>query len=209
MKYSLDFRASELGPASRVEFPDFSPETWSLIEDFMSFSGDAHSTRFARELSSYKTSFQFLNSGRIRNVGTLPDDEAFSTFLHKYRPIVLKKERTEFTKICSVLVKQISHPLFTQVVKAWKEEFSGKSLRKLFTLTQGNIDLIGQSFLETYLNAFEYHRDEGKRTSLSEFTSSFDPDARKGVVTILLIHKFSAVSRIREFICEIKRLKKK
>lgn len=173
----------------------------------MAFSDEAHQTRFAHELPSYKPSFQFTNSGIVRNAGIVPDEEALSTFLHKYRPIILQSEPTSFPNICSVLVCQINYPPFNQVVKEWQEEFSGKLLRELFSLKQGDILLTSQSFLNLYLNAFEYHRDERKRESLSDFASTFEPAARNGLITLLRTLKFSAVSRGREFIVELQRLR--
>lgn len=74
-------------------------------------------------------------------------------------------------------------------------------------MTQGDILLTGQAFLEDYLNAFEYHRDLGRRQKLSEFTSIFEPEARRGLITLLLMHKFSAVSRLRVFIRSMQRMR--
>ncbi len=207
MDFTISFPASETETASQINFPDFSPETWCLLTDFMAFSGEAHRTRFAKELTLYKPAFHFPNSGPVRNVGIVPDDEALSTFLHKYRPILLKKERTEFTSVCSVLMRHINHSPFTRMVKGWEAEFSGKLLRDIYTLKQGDIVLTGQTFLEQYLNAFEYHRDLEKRASLANFVSAFETDAQRGLITILLQLKFSAVSRLRITIEELERLK--
>jgi hypothetical protein len=206
-RFTIEFRASEIGPASKAEFPEFTADTLHLLSNFMAFSAEAHKTRFANELISYKPSFHLANSGMVRNAGVVPDDEALSTFLHKYRPIILHSEPTSFSNICSALVRHIKHPPFNQVVRGWQEEFSGKMLRELFTMKQGDILLTSQSFLNLYLNGFEYHRDERMRESLSAFASTFEPAARNGLVTLLLTLKFSAVSRLREFISELQRLR--
>jgi hypothetical protein len=64
----------------------------------------------------------------------------------------------------------------------------------------GDIVIIAQTFLENYLNAFEYHRDQKVRAKLAEFTRWFEPDARVGLVTLLLTMKFCAVSALREVV---------
>jgi len=158
-------------------------------------------------LGSFTVYFHFMNSGTIRNVGVVPDDEELSAFLHRYRPIILKKEPTEFTNVCSRLIRHINHPPFTRLVEAWKEQYSGKTLRQLCSMQQGDINLIGQAFLDTYLNAFEFHRNKGYRARLSAFAQTFEPEARRGLVTLLLTLKFCAVSSLRQMICELQRLK--
>jgi len=206
--FTLTFRESEFGPASTAEFQDFPHELWGIFSDFIRYSNSAHRTRFAKELSSYKTSFHIPNSGIIRNDGIVPDDEALSAFLHKYRPIILKNERTEFTNVCTHLIRHIENPTFTNVVKEWKREYSGKSIRDVCEIGQGDLLLTGESFLNTYLNAFEYHRDKKYRDKLATFQKSFAPEAQRGLVTLLLTFKFSAVCRLRKMIIQLQDLKR-
>jgi hypothetical protein len=207
MKYKLTFRDSTLGPASDVEFPDFSDELWELLAAFMSYSDDAHRTRFARELQNYKRSFHFANSGAVRSTGIVPDDEALSTFLHRYRPIILPSEPTEFTQVCSRLVRHVSHPIFTKLVGIWREQYSGKPIREMMSIQQGDLAPLGEAFLQQYLNAYEYHRDRKKRQRLAAFAQTFEPDARIGLITLLLTWKFCAVSNLLEFVRELRTLK--
>ena len=208
MKYKLTFAASELRPAFECEFEDFPAEKWQILLDFMSFSDEAHRTRFASELPTYKVSFHFTNSGVVRNAGRVPDEEALWAFLHKYRPILLKKEPTAFAQVCSIVVNHINHSSFTMLTREWKTQYSGKALREIMTIEQGDIVLIGQTFLDSYLNAFEYHRDRELRCKLADFTKWFEPEARIGLVTLLLTMKFCAVSELRRVIRELQALKR-
>jgi hypothetical protein len=180
---------------------------WDLLEAFMLHSDDAHRTRFARELQTYKPSFRFSNRGVVSNAGVVPDDEALSAFLHKYRPIILPSEPTEFRQVCSRLVRHVSNSTFTKLVDNWKDQYSGKPIAELVTMKQGDLSLLGDSFLQQYLNAYEYHRDKNKRARLVAFTNTFEPEARRGLITLLLQLKICAVSSLREFICDIKKMK--
>jgi hypothetical protein len=203
MNYKLTFQESEFGPATECEFSSFSPEDQQVLTDFMTFSDEAHRTRFANEIPSYKISFFFSNSGIVRNDGKIPDKEALSTFLHKYRPILLKSEKTEFTHVCSIVLKHINHPNLKKLARQWRAQYSGKMIREIATISQDDMSLISQTFLENYLNAFEYHRDSKLRKKLDGFTQKFEPDAQVGLVTLLLIMKFTAVSELRGFIRKI------
>jgi len=197
MKFVLCFRQSESNPAPYCVEGDLPAEAWATLSDFMAFSDDAHRTRFARELKSYKISLHLSPTGSVRNKGVVPDDEALSTFLHKYRPIMLQREPTEFRKVCAILVRYFDCQALRDMVKEWQREYSGKALREIFEMKQGDLLLTAESFLDGYLNAFEYHRDEKHRARLSAFTDMFEPDARKALVTFLLTFRFSAVSRMR------------
>lgn len=192
-----------------LTFPTFVEDDWVLFDDFITYSNDAHRTRFARELASYKPSFNFSNSGMVKNSGVVPDEEALVTFLHKYRPVILKKERTSFNNICSRLVLHIHNPGFTECVRQWRKEYSGAALREVFELKQGDIHLLGESFLDLYLNAFEFHRDKKKKEQLAVFEDKFTPEAKRGLVTLILICKFSSVSRLRFFLFDLLELKLK
>lgn len=200
MNFKFNFPASDFGSATEIEFADFNEEDWQLLDEFMVFSDEAHRTRFARELSSYKPFFRMTKTGQVRSTGILPEDETLWAFLHKYRPIILHKERTEFTKICGLLGRHINHPRFNRMLKQWRAEYSGKQLREICAMQQGDLMLTSKTFLDQYLNACEYHRDVEKRQALSGFAAVFDHDARKALVTLLLTFKFSAVSRLRGFI---------
>jgi hypothetical protein len=207
MNFIIRFPSNATSQVSEAQFPDFPLEAWDLLHEFIAFSNEAHKTRFARELGSYKPSFHFSNSGPIRNVGVVPDDEALSTFLLKYRPILLKKERTEFTRICNLLTRHVNHPSFTTMMKEIRDEYSGKALRLLCEFETDGVQLISQTFLESYLNAFEYHRDLQWRQKLEKFSMLFESNAKRGLVTLLLIYKFSAVSRLRNIIRDLERIK--
>jgi len=205
MKLKIAYSVSEPAEFYEVDFTPFTAETREVLSDFISYSDEAHRTRFAHELSSYKISFHLTNSGAVKNNGIVPDEEALSSFLHKYRPIMLKKEPTEFSKVCSLMVRHVAHPEFTKAIKSWKTEYSGKNLREICRMEQGDYLLTSQIFLENYLNAFEYHRDQKLRHRLSGFADTFEPAARRGLVTLLLTMKFSAVSRLRNITKEILR----
>ncbi len=193
------------GRLSQHKFPDFSPEHWRILNNFMSYSDEGHRSRFAHELADYKVSFHFSNSGVIRNTGTLPDDETLCAFLHKYRPILLRSEPTSFMKVCSLIDRQVDFEPFSAHLKHLKEQYTGKVFKGLFSLQQADMSLLGETFLETYLNAFEYHRDENHKERLALFTKTFEPDARKGLLTLLLTSKFCAVSGIREFVSNLQK----
>lgn len=181
-------------------FPDFSPTQWRILNNFMSYSDEGHRSRFAHELASYKVSFHFANSGVISNIGTLPEDETLCAFLHKYRPILLRSEPTSFMNVCSLIDRHVNFKPFSAYLKHLKAQYTGKALNDVFSLKQADMSLLGETFLDTYLNAFEYHRDERHKERLAPFLETFEPDARKGLVTLLLTFKFCAVSGVREFV---------
>lgn len=190
-------------------FPDFDPEQWHILNNFMSYSDEGHRSRFAHELAGYKVSFHFANSGVISNLGTLPDDETLCAFLHKYRPILLRSEPTSFMNVCSLIERQVNFKPFTAHLKQFKEQYTGKVFKDVFSLKQADMSLLGEAFLDTYLNAFEYHRDERHKERLAPFLHTFEPDARKGLVTLLLTFKVCAVSGIREFIYNLQNARSK
>ena len=186
-----------------IECPPLTDELREVLREFIAYSDDAHRTRFARELKTYKISLHITNSGIVKNNGVVPDEEALSTFLHKYRPIILKSEPTEYCNVCTLLVRHISSPDFNRAIKSWKTEYSGKNLKNLCRMEQGDYLLTSQLFLENYLNAFEYHRDRQLHRKMEKISATLEPDAMRALVTLLMIIKFSAVSRLRQLVKSI------
>ena len=186
-----------------IRFPDFDEEDWRLLGDFLEYSDEAHRTRFMHELNSYQSSFHLRPDGHVRNAGVVPDDEALKSFLHLYRPIILKREPTSFINVRSLLARAIDHPHFRRSLKAWRAQFDGNVLRELCSLKHDELILTAESFLNLYLNAYEYHRDADKRERLSGFAAAFDPDARKALLVLLLKLKITAVSSLRSIVRQL------
>lgn len=206
MTTNLSIRISiQNGEHTTLSFPDFSTENWRILNNFMLYSGEAHRTRFAHELNDYKFSFNLGNGQPIKHDGKTPDDEAFYTFLHKYRPILLQSEPTSFMHVCSIIDRQVNAKLFSEWLKVVKSQFTGKINNNFFTFELDDMSLLNEPFLKAYLNGFEYHRDESHRERLGSFCNTFEADARRGLVTYQLIFKFCAVSQIRFFITNLKK----
>ena len=64
----------------------------------------------------------------------LPDWDDVTVFLHKFRPIGLQSENTNFNRFCNILAKELVHPYFRNLIDEQKEIYTGKRTQSMFQI---------------------------------------------------------------------------
>ena len=125
----------------------------------------------------------------------LPKDNDFAALLHCLRPFVLKKEPTNYYKISNLLSKNIQNPLIMGLLKEVRETWSGAAAASVMQVTAMTLkgendakqEIISDEFLYKRLNAYEYHSDVEKKTSIYTLHKYFPVEATKALLINLVI----------------------
>ena len=117
--------------------------------------------------------------------------------LHKMRPFLLNKEKTNFYKIAKVIKHRIRNKAIHSLVETIKSRFSGKDLSNTFQtfFYRGQEDMLinSENTFMKWLNAYEYHRDDEKRELLEEIDTVVPRTFSRSLFESLLIDKSNAV----------------
>ena len=129
-----------------------------------------------------------------------PTHEEVWLFLHKFRPIYLTTEPTNFHRICNLLNKHFDHPAFRNFIRIRKNEYSCRQITIGAPIRVGKWVINSDEFLDHYLNAHEYHRDQDKQRDIEGIRKVFPDEAQWALLCMLLICKAYAAKDVGRFI---------
>lgn len=171
-------------------------DVWNLLIEFLDYTDDLLKTKFVKDGMPASLNIKMQQKTDLKVSTKLPDWDDVTVFLHKFRPIGLESESTNFYKICNILSKELTHPHFRNLINEQRELYSGKRAQTAFKIQSNNVILNSEKVLYDWLNAFEYHRDKEKRQTIEELHQMFPLDASKVIFLGLLSDKTQAIYNI-------------
>lgn len=197
-KYELTFVAKETGENITLsgEFPD---NEWGPLEAFVQCAEEVISTNFIRNGHWGGLNIHWENSSM--NITTeLPPWDDVIVLLHKFRPLLLQNERTNFYVIHNVLAKKLNHPYFRSFLGQQREIYSGKTMQSMYQIFSNDVLINSEKVLFDWLNSHEYHREKGKQEFIASLHQMIPLDASRVIFLRLLTYKAVAVHNLAAFI---------
>jgi len=178
----------------------FQTEEWNRLHEFIQCADDLLNTKYVKSGMPAALNIKFEEGKGMVVSSSLPDWDDVIVFLHKFRPIGLQSEPTNFNKICSVLAKELNHPYFRNMIHEEKEKYSGKRMQSMFRIQSNDVVLNSERVLYDWLNSFEYHRDKEKKKFIESLHAMFPLNATKALFIGLLSDKTQAIYSVARLI---------
>lgn len=157
-----------------------------------------------------------------------PEHGSVVEVLHRLRPFVLEGETTYFLKAVNTLKSGVRDPRLKDFLKQYKDRFTGDDQKDVIRLYVFNVDssqidptrpldevleeysarhlqLNTEGALKLWLNAFEYHRDEDKRTEYVERTGGKPDEWALAVYRSLIAGKAEAILRYANLLATLEK----
>jgi len=182
--------------AQTVIAGEFSDLDWERLNDFVVYARELFDTKFVRNGMKSSLRIEGTPASKVKVSTELPDWEEVMAFLHRFRPILLQSESTNFYKICSLLSKEVANPDFRGMLDLQRDFFSGKHVREQFKLQSDDVLINSEQVLHNWLNGYEYHRDKEKREFIQSLHGMLPLDASKVIFIGLLTAKVQAVNNV-------------
>ena len=194
-EYQLTLTVKETGETVSLS-GRFQENEWNLLSDFLEYADDLLSTRFVRSGMRASLNIKWSRESGMVVYTQLPDWDDVIVFLHKFRPIGLQSESTNFYRICNLLAKRLAHPYFRSILDEQRKMYSGQRMQSVTQVRINDVLLNSEKFLNNWLNAFEYHRDKDKKKFIESLHEIFPLDASKVLLLQLLADKTQAIYNI-------------
>ena len=180
----------------------FQEDEWNSLNEFLEYAEELLKTKYVRDGIPAAMNIELgQNSGTVST--KLPNWDDVTVFLHKFRPIGLQSESTNFYRICNILNKELAHPHFRNLIGQQQEVYSGKRAESAFRILSNDVVLNSEKVLYDWLNSFEYHRDKEKRQFIESLHQMLPLDASKVLFLGLLADKVQAINNIAALISVI------
>jgi hypothetical protein len=191
--------------SSRVQFPE--GELTSLVA-FADAADELAAAGVMRQDLRVQIKIKFDVANGANFSGTLPDNDVISALLHRVRPFVLAKEPTSFLRIRNMLARRVDNAEMRKILDRQRDLFTGKDFQEqieIVTTTPVLRDVLNsdESF-HAWLNAFEYHRDAAKRTTIEQLCGVLGFEAARAIFVSMLLDKVKAIMNLAAIIrrCE-------
>lgn len=125
-----------------------------------------------------------------------PDDDQRAILLHRLRPLILQKEPYAFHIACSVISKSSTEPFLRQHIKNIRRDFRCEHFQEMMKLTHGDIVINSESGFASWLNGFEYHRDQDKANSISAQDDAIKITQLRPIFMLMAADKVKAIAAL-------------
>lgn len=180
----------------------FEEAEWQILQAYSEFTDELIETKLLKTGGSVSVSLSWTEaSGQISATTELPPDDEIIVLLHRLRPFLLQKERTNFLSVCSLLGKRLNNRMVRGYLKQVREYYTGKELQGRFRMViNDDILLNSDQALDLWLNAYEYHRDPEKREKMQELSQMISFDGAKGILLNVLLAKVRAILMLSQLV---------
>lgn len=198
-KYKIDLINDETGETVSLS-GELSDNEVKLLEAFVKYADEVWDSDFMKseERGQFKIQWEEKSGTTITTV--LPDWNQVIVFLHKFRPILLNDEKTNFYKIHNLLAKNLDHSNFRNSLGVQHERYSGKATQAEFQIRSNKVLLNSEKLLFDWLNAHEYHRDQDKQEFIDSLHQMIPLEVSKVIFLRLLIDKAIASINVADLI---------
>jgi hypothetical protein len=173
---------------------------WITLEDFCQFAEDLLKTDWVKNGMQSTLNIHMKEGEPIQFTTQLPIWNDVIVFLHKIRPFLLQKEKTNFYRIANYLYKTIDNSDIRSFIAEQRSRYSGKTTQKSIKITSNDVIINSEKVLIDWLNAYEYHHDKDKKTSIDELHRMIPLEASKVLFLQMLSDKVAAIYNVTGFI---------
>jgi hypothetical protein len=200
MAHKVGIRLSNSNSGDTTEqVIEFTENEWLQLQAYLREVKELQATRFAQQDSEVNLNLKWdKNVGITCSVAMPPLDEVLA-FLHRMRPLILKREPASFLKVRKMIeqkLKGAGNPLLAFSL----ELFQGESLEKQVVMKSNDKIINSEKMLFTWLNAHEYHHDHDKQEFLETLHKVLPLEWSRGVFVSFLIDKTKAIFMLASLI---------
>lgn len=196
-KYDISLTIDDTGETVSAS-GELSDEEVKILEAFVQEAEQVWQTDFIQtgEKGQFKIQWNEESGTQVETV--LPEWSQVIVFLHKFRPILLQNEKTNFYKLHNLLAKNLDQPLFRRSLSYQHELFSGKHNQAKFQFRSNKVLLNSEKVLFDWLNSHEYHREEEKQKFIESLHQMMPLNFSKVIFLGLLVDKAIASINIAD-----------
>ena len=145
-EYKLSLNVQETGEKIIVA-GELEDEEWELLEEYLQYATELINTKFVKNGMPSSLKLNWDRETGITTTTQLPPWDDVIVFLHKFRPLGLQSERTNFYKIFNLLSRENSHPYFRSLISEEHRTYSGKRLQSQFKVYSNEVLLNSEKLL--------------------------------------------------------------
>ncbi|ARC19794.1 hypothetical protein ABLB37_22800 [Vibrio parahaemolyticus] len=131
------------------------------------------------------------------------DFEALFACLHLSRPFILQKEPWSYNSVSGILGRVFSHHSeVKRELKGLRKIYSDGALSYYFDISIQEKSIFDESRFLSWLNSYQYHRDQDKSVLYDELKSSFSENGAHHIMLIRLHGKLQAIEQLTH-LCKV------
>jgi hypothetical protein len=140
----------------------------------------------------------FMNA-RCNHVSEKP------VYLYRLRPILLKKDSTNFDKVCRILSRTVTLPAIAKAISEERKLYEGANIEATLKISSNadgtDVLLTSNTVLLDYLYGFaEYHDHENRRKNFERLYVMLPTELGQALCLWLRQEKGGAILRMAEFV---------
>ena len=205
--YKITMKHESSGETIRIK-GEIPGEAWTTLLRFRDESNKLREDLRECDNLNVNFSLQWDREHGLRSVvKNSINSRDLAVILHNLRPFILNDEPTAFNRTVNLLQRCISHDWMRRYFQSLKDLFSSKDFQNRTIISVGQAsnnyrDLIVNSdkTLMTWLNAFEYHRDDDKRKLIEKIDKIMPEDLSRALFAGMIMDKVKAVLELGDVI---------
>lgn len=202
--HKASFQVSTRGSEEKAPVTaDFSEDEVECLRAYCQYVDEVIAVKLVQDGIPCSVKLDYKKGEGTTVTTDLPPDEDVVVLLHRLRPLILNDEHASFNRIAGILGRRIEEPLVRTALKSQREIYDGRAMQQQIVVrsTAGGAEIIinSEKALFTWLNAYEYHRDQDKKREIDRYHQLLPLDHSKAFFLMLLSDKVRAIVAIASF----------
>jgi hypothetical protein len=173
---------------------------WKYLDKFTQYAEDLLKTDWVKNGMYSKLNLNLIIGEPVHVKTELPLWNDVIVFLHRIRPFLLQNEDTNFNRIANFLYKNIENSHIRSFIAEQRKIYSGQMTQEFIKISSNDVIINSEKVLMDWLNAYEYHRDQDKKTSIDDLHRMIPLEASKVLFLQMLSDKAGAIYNLTGFI---------
>jgi hypothetical protein len=199
----VTFRLQSEDEEAEVEF---SEEELATFEEFLLHARRIEACPVVQMGMPFSFSIACAENADASVTVSLPEVSLVELYLHRLRPIILKKDRTHFYKVCNILSRHFTHPAIAKAISEERKLHRGAKIEHTLKISASvggrDVLLTSDEVLHDYLNGLPegYHSHQRERRNFERLHAMFSTELGRALCLWLLQEKGGAILRLAEFV---------
>jgi hypothetical protein len=182
---------------------EFTDEEWQDALLYLESFGRLSKCRIVESQAQLNWGFSWQAGATPEFRASMPPDDDIDAFLLRMRPFVLNDEPTSFYRMRNIVARRMPLDAVRNHLERVKAAYNGSAIG--FSINHNSRSLTSDEAVDLWLNAFEYHQDDGKRVELRAMFALFPETAARALFVQMMLSRAAAVQQLAEILERLRR----
>jgi hypothetical protein len=179
---------------------EFPPEEIEMLHAYYNYVEELSGCKWLKDGAPANLKMNYAEGRGMSFAVQLPPDDDVIIFLYRLRPLILNDEHASYNAVTGIIGRRFADAHIRAFLKQQRELYDGRSMQQQIQIQADGVIINSEKVLNTWLNSFEYHREQDKKKEIERLHALLPLEASRAIFLMLLSHKALAIFNVAHLV---------